>query len=429
MSYGKKHAAELLTAWKGDDYSFGLGNLDRLGAYAAESGSKAAVVASGMGRPWGPPLHERVEKALLGAGVSIVGGLIRGPRPNAPREDVLKISSELESRSADVIVAVGGGSLIDAVKCAAAWGVLSDSHPRLDDYFGVGRVSEMLKAARAVMPPIVAVQIASGSAAHLTKYSNITDLETSQKMLIVDEGIVPPRAVFDYETTVTMSRDFTMDGGLDGVAHCLEVVYGASGNTLDKVKPAALLGIDLIVNNLKTACEDPSNLDAREALGLGTDLGGYSIMLGGTNGAHLTSFSLVDILSHGRACALMNPYYTVFFAPAIEDKLRDIGAIYKAAGYTTADIERLSGRDLGIAVAEAMIAQSLEVGFPTKLSEVAGFCDAHIERALTAAKNPKLEMKLKSMPVPLSAETVDEYMGSVLEAARTGDFSLVKNMG
>ncbi len=64
---------------------------------------------------------------------------------------------------------------------------------------------------------------------------------------------------------------------------------------------------------------------AREALCLATDLGGYAIMLGGTNGGHLTSFSLVDILTHGRACALMNPYYTVFFAPAVEGPLQHRG--------------------------------------------------------------------------------------------------------
>ena len=69
-------------------------------------------------------------------------------------------------------------------------------------------------------------------------------------------------------------------------------------------------------------------------MGLATDLGGYSIMLGGTNGGHLTSFSLVDILSHGRACAIMNPYYVVFFAPAIEEPLRMVGNILKEAGLT-----------------------------------------------------------------------------------------------
>jgi alcohol dehydrogenase len=53
---------------------------------------------------------------------------------------------------------------------------------------------------------------------------------------------------------------------------------------------------------------------------------------------------------------------------------------------------------------------------------------AHVARALTAAKNPQLESKLRNMPVPLSAGQVDEYMGPVLRAAVSGDFSLIRNM-
>jgi len=68
------------------------------------------------------------------------------------------------------------------------------------------------------------------------------------------------------------------------------------------------------------------------------------------------------------------------------------------------------------------------VGFPTKLEEIHGFSQAHIQRALKAAKNPQLEMKLKNMPVPLNRDMIDEYMGPVLEAAATGDFSLIKNV-
>ncbi|MGE5571812.1 MAG: iron-containing alcohol dehydrogenase, partial [Bacteroidota bacterium] len=166
----------------------------------------------------------------------------------------------------------------------------------------------------------------------------------------------------------------------------------------------------------------------REALGLATDLGGYAIMVGGTNGAHLTSFSLVDIASHGRACAVMNPYYTVFFAPAVERQLRVVGDIYKRYGYITADLDRLSGRELGVAIAEGMVDLSKRVGFPTTLSEIPGFTDEHIERAMAAAKDPQLDMKLKNMPVPLSASLVEEYMRPILLAAKTGDFSLIKNM-
>jgi alcohol dehydrogenase len=81
-----------------------------------------------------------------------------------------------------------------------------------------------------------------------------------------------------------------------------------------------------------------------------------------------------------------------------------------------------------VAVAEAMFELARRIGFPTRLSEVEGFEEEHIERALAAAKNPQLRMKLENMPVPLTAEMVDEYMGPVLEAARNGDLTVIRNV-
>ena len=424
----KEQAAGLLRELKGDDYVFGLGCFDRLGGLAAGLGRRALAIVSGLGADWAAPVHQAIRASLAAAGVELAGDLVRGARPNAPREDVFRIAEEIAARRPDVIVSVGGGSGIDAAKAAAAYAALADRCPDLDAYFGVGQVSRMLAEAGRQMPPIVAAQLASGSAAHLTKYSNVTDVAAAQKMLIVDEAIVPPRAIFDYRWTATMSRDFTMDGALDGVAHCLEVLLGIGEDRLARAERLCLPGIELIVANLKAAVEDPGDLAAREALGLGTDLGGCAIMVGGTGGAHLNSFSLVDILPHGRACAVMNPYYVVFFAPAIEQRLRGVGEVYRRAGYLTADLDRLGGRDVGLAVAEGMVNLSRDIGFPVSLSQVAGFTDAHIERCLSAARDPRLQMKLRSMPVPLSAETVDEYMGPILEAAATGDFGLIRNM-
>ena len=422
-------ARQLIREFKGDAYAFGAGALERSGALAAQLARRAVIVrgSSAASRR----VADQVQRSLRAMDVGVIGE-IAGARPNAPREDVLRIANqfgelgELRTRGANVIVVIGGGSAIDAVKAA---NVLLTLGGEIDDYFGVGRVTEALTASGRALVPLLAVQTAASSAAHLTRYSNVTDLAQGQKKLIVDEAIVPSRAVFQYDVTVSMSRDFTLDGAFDGIAHCLEVFFGAVGKpNYDRIAEVATTGIRLIVNHVQRAATAPDDLTAREALGLGTDLGGYAIMLGGTSGAHLTSFSLVDVLSHGRACAIMNPYYTVFYAPAIEAPLRAVGRIYRQAGLTDADVDTLSGRELGLAVAEAMIELSRRVGFPTSLGQVPGFTDDHIARALAAAKDPQLRMKLQNMPVPLTADMVDEYMGSVLLAARDGDLSLVKNV-
>jgi alcohol dehydrogenase class IV len=296
-------------------------------------------------------------------------------------------------------------------------------------YFGTGLVSGALRQSGKALNPQVAIQTAAGSAAHLTKYSNITEISTGQKKLIVDDSIVPAYPAFDYKVTYGTPPDLTADGALDGISHSLEVLYGTVGKPdYEKLEEIAGIGIRLAVNYLPRAIANPMDKKAREALCLATDLGGYSIMIGGTNGGHLTSFSLVDILPHGRACAIMNPYYTVFFAPAIERPLRVVGKIYQQADLTGADIEALKGRDLGIAVAEAMFELARRIGYPTRLRDVEGFGQQHIDRALTAAKNPQLKMKLQNMPVPLKSDMIDDYMGPILEAARDGNLSLIKNV-
>ena len=149
-------------------------------------------------------------------------------------------------------------------------------------------------------------------------------------------------------------------------------------------------------------------------------------MLGGTGGPHLGSFSLIDVLSHGRACAVLNPYYTVLFAQAIQEPLKLVGAIFKEAGYIKEEIGHLGGKPLGLAVARGMIALEKDLDFPTTLKQ-AGATREHLERMLAAAKNPQLKMKLENMPTPMDAARgdLDRLMRPVLEAAFTGDLSLI----
>ena len=408
-------ARGLLREFKGDNYAFGAGALTRLGEMASQLGANAVLI-KGV-HPGIENLVDPAKECLQSAGVMVLEELT-GAAPNAPREDVFRLSAHVSELNPELIIVVGGGSTIDAAKGA---GVLASLGGPIDRYFGTTQITSTLASSGKKLIPVLAVQTASSSGAHLTKYSNITDRNTGQKKLIVDDAIVPPKAIFQYDVTSSMSPDLTADGALDGISHIIEVLYGAVDREFyEKVAEVASVGVKLIVSYLERAVSEPTDLEAREALGLGTDLGGYAIMLGGTNGGHLTSFSLVDILSHGRACAITNPYYTVFFAPAIEGPLRLLGRIYKDAGLMKEDVDSLSGRELGIAVAEAMIALSSKIGLPVTLSEVEGFSDEHIERALAAARDPQLRMKLQSMPIPLTAEMVDEYMGPILEAARDG---------
>lgn len=416
-------AEQLLRDFKGDDYLFGTDILNQVGGIAAKLGSKAIIIRGTF--PGSDTFVDRITESLEKAGIDILR-IEDGARPNCPLEDLKRIAKSLVESEADVLISFGGGSTIDAVKAAD---VLRTLGGEIEDYFGVGLVTKACEDQGKSLTPHIAIETVASSGAHLTKYSNITDVSTGQKKLIVDPAIVPSNPVFDYTVTYGLPAGVTMDGGLDGIAHCLEVFYSAvGGESYDLCREIAEVGIALVVEYLPKVIKDPSDNQSRNALCLATDLGGYAIMVGGTNGGHLTSFSLVDVLSHGRACAIMNPYYTVFFAPAIDKELRIIADIYSSYGYSTADFSSLEGRPLGEAVAEAMFNLARSIGFPTTLSEVAGFSESHIDRALTAAKNPQLRMKLQNMPVPLTAELIDDYMGPILRSAQTGNLSLIKTL-
>jgi len=421
------NAKKLLKDWKGDSYTFGRGVLPQIGSLAAKHGKTALVVCN---TTYMKPVADAVVASLEKAGVQMAGGRIAPDAgPNAPRADVYRLESYILHYKPDCIIAVGGGSTIDACKAANLLAALGAAHtPEIDPYFGVGQVTEALKKTGKKLTPLIAVQTSASSGAHMTKYSNITDPTIGQKKLIVDEAIIPQECLFDYDTTASMPVPVTIDGALDAIAHAFEVFSGIPAEKYDLAAKIAESAIELSVKYAPRVVKDPKDLEAREAIGLATDLGGYAIMVGGTNGAHLTSFSLVDVAGHGTACGVMNPYYLVFFSPAIQKHLQVVGGVFKKYGYIAEDLSKLSGKELGLAVAKGMVAFGKAIGAPTKLSDLKGFTEKHVERALSAAKDPQLEMKLKNMPVPLTAALVDEYMGPILRAAADGDFALIKTM-
>jgi len=417
-------AKELLTGFRGGTYAFGTGVLEQAGPMAAALGQNVLVVGNAAHTK---SVLERVIQSLLAHGLRIDSVL--GARPNTPIEDVCRIAGAIQTKKPDLVAAVGGGSTIDAVKAAAASACLGGE---IERFFGTGLVGAELKKAGTSFVPILAVQTVAGSGAHLTKYANVTDPVKAQKKLIVDEVLVPAMAVFDYAVTVTTGRETTVDGILDGMSHLVEVFFGTS--PLDSTKYAVVerlieVGLPLLLEGAARVLADPEDLEGRSAIGLATDLGAYAIMIGSTNGPHLNSFSLVDIASHGRACGILNPYYAVLFAAAVDRQLRVLGRILAGHGLLAGDLAKLSAQDLALAVAEGMQQFLHKLGAPVSLKELPGFSTEHLERMLTAAKDPQLKMKLENMPVPILPQQVDSAVGSVLEAAKEGNLRLVRSLG
>jgi len=408
-------AYKLLKKFKNDSYLFGMDISAGIPLSFYPSGEDVAIIRStfsGSNEQF-LPHQKKISKQ------NKICAIITGPKPNAPHKDLKRIANRLGESRPTYLVSFGGGSTTDITKAA---NILYSLGGEIDHYFGIALATQTIHKTKMSLLPHMAIQTAASSSAHLTKYSNITNLDTLQKKLIIDDAIVPHKAIFDYASTLTAPLALTIDGALDGFSHSLEVYYGslyASGKSL--IEEVCLESIRLILHYLPLVIEDPNNITMRTALAMGIDLGGYAIMLGGTNGGHLTSFSLVDILSHGRACYMLNPYYTVYFAPTIHHQLRKLSKLFARENLASLDIPSDTEK-LGFYVAEAMQTFLKRIDVPIALKDIKGFSHEHISRALTAAKSPQLRMKLNNMPLPFSAADIDTSMKSILLSAAEGNF-------
>ncbi|MBM3712751.1 MAG: iron-containing alcohol dehydrogenase [Actinobacteria bacterium] len=433
-------ATVLLKEYFKQNYTFGLDCLDTVGRYISEFGKSTLLIISK--NRWAKPLRSKILEILNKFKIKIVAEA-PAARPNAPIEDVASLTEIVKKVSPESITCVGGGSAIDCAKAANVFASLAAKSDDINSFFGVGEVSKVAERKNKGLYPLIAVMVAAGSAAHLTKHSNITFTKSGEKKLISDDIIIPDRAVFDYKTTLTTPLETTLDGAMDGLSHCLEVYYSISPEKngkeeFENIKKACLTAISLIVEVLPVLTGDLKNLKYRHAVGLATDLGGYALIKGWTNMPHVNSFGMVDIVSHGRACGLLNPYYTVFFAPAIREKLVKLLVIYRnyvdkenlyildyLEDSSRGSFKNISSRQIGETVAKAMINFASKLGFPVKLDQVKGFSDIHIDRMMGIAKSPRFENRLKNMPIPLEGHMIDKYILPVILAAKSGNFSLI----
>ena len=109
-------AKSLLKGWKGDTYTFGFEVLGKAGDYAGQYGKKALVMVADLGQGWMAGTLQTVMDGLRSKGIE--AEVIVGAGPNAPREDVYRLALHVARTKPEVIVAVGGGSTIDAAKAA-----------------------------------------------------------------------------------------------------------------------------------------------------------------------------------------------------------------------------------------------------------------------------------------------------------------------
>ncbi len=169
----------------------------------------------------------------------------------------------LRSGRYDCVIGLGGGSSLDTAKAVA---VMAHLDGDLRDYKVPHKIDQGL--------PVIAVPTTAGTGSEVTSVAIITDTQTREKMLCMGLGLMPVAALVDYQLTLTMPYRLTADTGIDSLCHALEAYVSRRANSF--TDSIALTAMRSIFQNIRIACEQPDNADARAAMMLAATQGGMA---------------------------------------------------------------------------------------------------------------------------------------------------------
>lgn len=278
-----------------------------------------------------------------------------------------------KASGADFIIGIGGGSPIDTAKGIS----IVVKNPEFSD----------VKSLEGVAPtknkgiPLFAVPTTAGTAAEVTINYVITDEENVKKMVCVDVNDIPILSIVDAELMAKMPKGLTASTGMDALTHAIEGYITKAAWTMTDM--FELKAIELIAANLKTAVEQPENLEARDAMATAQYIAGMGFSNVGLGIVHSMAHPLGAFYDtpHGVANALLLPYVMEFNAPAAGDKYRRI-----AAAMDVKETAVMSTEQANIAAVDAVKQLSLSINIPQKLHEI-GVKEKDLPRLAQSALN------------------------------------------
>ena len=227
--------------------------------------------------------------------------------PEPTEATVRKGVALLDTFKPDVLLAVGGGSVLDTAKSMRLFFETPDLEvaelalPFLD---ARKRVAQYPGPAHAVR--LVAVPTTAGTGSEVSPAAVLTS--GNRKLTLVDYSLVPDMAVVEPKLTLTMPRSLTADTGIDALTHALEA--GVSIFASPYTDAFCMQALHLILDNLPRACEDGSDIKARTAMANAATLAGLAFSNAFVGVGHALAHSVGGHfgIPHGRACGIFLPH-------------------------------------------------------------------------------------------------------------------------
>lgn len=253
-------------------------------------------------------------RSLDVAGIDYELHLYEGGEPTS--DAVEKAAQQLLTIGCDSVIAIGGGSVLDAAKITAV--LAANSNLSLDHLLdGNNQLNKRL--------PLVAIPTTAGTGSEATDISVITNTKTNIKQVLVHDQLIPDLAIIDACLTLALPPYITAITGFDALTHAVETYVGLKSTPL--TKGFAYRAISMIGEALPHAVGQGQNIEAREALMLASYMAGMAFSNAGLGLSHATAHQIGAKyhIPHGQCNAIMLPAIMRFNSLVCKKEYAEIG--------------------------------------------------------------------------------------------------------
>ncbi len=274
---------------------------------------------------------------------------------NPSTETVETLRNFFIEKSCRAFVAIGGGSVMDAAKAAAA----RIARPKKS----LARLGGFLKVIRRT-PTVIAIPTTAGTGSEATIVAVVTDSETHRKYAISDLPLIPRFAVLDPELTVGLPPSVTAATGMDALTHAVESYLCRFVST--RCRRYCKETVALIFQNLPVVFENGNDLAARQNMLTASYLAGVAFTRSGLNYIHPIAHTLGGLyrIPHGLANAVILPKALDYYGKIVHKKLSELAC---AAGLA---VEGQTDSEAASVFIEAIIRLNRALNIPDRITEI-----------------------------------------------------------
>lgn len=278
----------------------GPGCLDVLQQVCNQFGQKAFIVTTGndMERLG---ILDKVTKILKKQEVDYI--VFDKITPNPKASEIDEGALVFKESDSDFLIALGGGSSIDAAKNIS---MVVANQASISDYLPGGSLVDLIERKS---KPLIVIPTTAGTGSEVTKTAVVTNDKTHEKYGVRNECIYPNVSIVDPNLMLSAPKFITAITGIDVFFHAMEAYLSNKATPFTDM--AALTAMSLVIENLETVCNDGSNLEARANMAWASTLGGFALdtaIVVGIHGLGQPIGGFVDAVHGQTLCAVSHAY-------------------------------------------------------------------------------------------------------------------------